>query len=348
MRQQARPSVSEIAQLAGVSKSTVSLVLNNRPHVTEAMRKRVLDALETLQTHTSIPHRVKGPFRILLLHPAHMGSIQVFRELLQGIHRGIEDAGGRLTLAVHQPPLHPNHTTNVLLLEPSLRPHGVLLMGALRDDPILEVLKKESLPTVLVARETAFDGFSAIGMDNFRGAKEAVEYLLRLGHRRIAFVGGNEQYEYTRNRLEGYRNALAQAGFPSEKWVYLGKGDDAAQALLRHSNSRAGSKLSAGSSLPVTAIFFVNDEHASQALPVLQKEGIRIPQDVSIIAFDDTDLMVHWDPPISSVSVPRLEIGELAVKALVEQITRPSIESIRIVLRTQLHIRDTSIGPPGN
>jgi len=304
------------------------------------MRKRVLDALETLQNQPSETPRLKGPFKILLLHPAHMGSIQVFRELLQGIHRGIEDVGGRLTLAVHQPPLHPNHTTNVLLLDPTLRPHGVLLMGALRDDPILDVLRKENLPTVLVARETAFDGFSAVGMDNFKGAKEAVRYLIQLGHRRIAFLGGNEQYEYTRNRLAGYRDALAEAGIPTEQYVYLGKGDDAAQALLSNAS------LSPIPSLPVTAIFFVNDEHASQALPVLQKRGIRIPKDLSVIAFDDTEIMAQWDPPISSVAVPRLEIGVLAVKSLVEQITRPYIESIRIILGTQLHIRDTSIGPP--
>lgn len=332
MGKSARPSVSEIARLAGVSKSTVSLVLNNRPHVSDSIRKRVLDALEALQTQYSGTPRIKGPFKILLLHPAHMGSIQVFRELLQGIHRGIEDAGARLTLAVHQPPLHPNHTTNVLLLDPALRPHGVLLMGALRDDPILELLRKENLPTVLVARETAFDGFSAVGMDNFRGSKEAVEYLIQLGHRRIAFLGGSDQYEYTRNRLAGYRDALAQAGITSEGWVFLGKGDEAVRALL-----------SASPSLPVTAIFFVNDEHASQALPVLQKEGIRIPEDLSVIAFDDTELMAQWIPPISSVAVPRMEIGELAVKSLVEQITRPSIESIRIILHTHLRIRETSV-----
>lgn len=332
MGKSVRPSVSEIATLAGVSKSTVSLVLNNRPHVSESMRKRVLDALEALHTQSSGTSHIKGPFKILLLHPAHMGSIQVFRELLRGIHRGIEDAGGRLTLAVHQPPLHPNHTTNVLLLDPTLRPHGVLLMGALRDDPILELLRKEKLPTVLVARETAFDGFSAVGMDNYKGSMEAVEYLIRLGHRRIAFLGGDEQYEYTRNRMAGYWDALAQAGLTPGKWVFLGKGDEAARALL-----------SASSSPPVTAIFFVNDEHASQALPVLQKEGIRIPEDLSVIAFDDTEIMSQWTPPISSVAVPRIEIGELAVKSLVEQITRPSIESIRIILHTQLRIRETSV-----
>lgn len=339
-RSSIRPSVSEIAQLAGVSKSTVSLVLNNRPHVSESMRKRVLDALETLQTQSPGKSMLKGPFKILLLHPAQMGSIQVFRELLQGIHRGIEDAGGRLTLAVHQPPLHPNHTTHVLLLDPSLRPHGVLLMGALREDPILEVLKKENLPTVLVARETAFDGFSAVGMDNYRGAQEAVEYLIQLGHKRIAFLGGDEQYEYTRNRLAGYRDALEQAGLPCDQWVYLGKGDEAARALLSIAST------SPMLSLPVTAIFFVNDEHAAQALPILQKNGIHIPTDVSVIAFDDTELMAQWNPPISSVAVPRMEIGELAVKSLIEQIHRPSIESIRIILRTQLHLRDTSLGPP--
>ncbi|MFQ3621261.1 MAG: LacI family DNA-binding transcriptional regulator [Spirochaetales bacterium] len=333
-----QPSVSEIARFLGISKSTVSLVLNNRPHVSESMRKRVLEAIDVLQKEApSTVQPLKKPLRFLLLHPAHMGSIQVFRELLQGIHKGIEEVQGRLTLAVHQPPLHPNHTTSVLLLDPSLRPDGVLLMGALREDPMIETLRQEHIPTVLVAREMAYPGFSAVGMDNASGARQATEYLIRLGHTRIAFLGGKEQYEYTRNRLAGYTEALKEAGLPFGNWVHLGTGEEAVKALLASDSSLP---------CPVTAILFVNDEHASQGLPLLQQRGLQIPEDLSVIAFDDTELASRWTPPLSSVFVPRIEIGELAVKSLVEQIRRPAVESIRILLKTTLNIRPTSIAPP--
>lgn len=227
-------------------------------------------------------------------------------------------------------------------------------MGALRDDPILEILKKERLPTVLVARETAFDGFSAVGMDNFQGAKIATEHLISLGHKRIAFLGGNEQYEYTRNRLAGYREALKQGGISLGPWVFLGKGDEAAQKLIGEKpkspsqrNKEPESNPNTGQySLPITAAIFVNDEHAAAGLPILRAKGVKIPQDLSVIAFDDTDLMSQWTPPISSVAVPRFDIGELAVKSLVEQINRPTIQTIRIILRTVLTVRETSLAPP--
>jgi len=143
------PSVSEIARRAGVSKSTVSLVLNNRPNVSNATRQRVIQALEDLQ-RVAAASSVKAEQRInaLLIHPILLGSQQVFRELLQGVKNGIEEADGRLTLAVHQPPLQPAHATHALLHDRAFRPDGVIVMGAHMDDPIFDEVRRENLPCV--------------------------------------------------------------------------------------------------------------------------------------------------------------------------------------------------------
>ena len=331
------PTVGEIASKAGVSKSTVSLVLNNRPHVSEEMRKRVFSALEELKknnsAHLTTPR--EKSLRILLLHPLRMGSVQVFRELLQGIQSGIESIGGQLTLALHHPPFYPEHTTSILLHDPSFRPDGVLLMGAMRNDPILNEIQKDNIPCVLIAREIPPKGFSTVGMDNFQSAKEAVEYLIHIGHRNIAFVGGDEEFEYTRHRKAGYIAAMRSAGLRWKGLIFMGPGDRAAWDFLR-------------SHQPVTAVFFVNDEHAALGVKTLQGQGIRIPDDLSIIGFDDTADTSSFDPPLSSIWVPRFEIGELAAKTLSEQIARPSIQSVRILLKTQLRLRETSVQPPHN
>jgi LacI family transcriptional regulator len=206
------PSVSQIARRAGVSKSTVSLVLNNRPNVTEATRRRVLQSLEDLRRESSSPapspHEVVN---VLLIHPATLRSSQVFRELLQGVQSGIEHTKARLTLAVNQSPLESNHATHVLLHDRALKPDGVLVIGAQRDDPILGEIRTEKLPCVLLARQDVPADMSAVGMDNVGGARQAIEYLIALGHQRIAFLGGDAAYDYTHLRQQGYREALRAA-----------------------------------------------------------------------------------------------------------------------------------------
>ncbi len=327
------PSVSKIAERAGVSKSTVSLVLNNRPHVTEATRRRVLLALEELQRSTA--PRVAKPgqtINILLIHPITLGSQQVFRELLQGVQSGIEEAEARLTLAVHQPPLRPEHATHALLHDRAFRPDGVILMGARRDDPILDEVRSERLPCALLGRQEAPEDMSAIGMDNAGGAREATEYLIGLGHRRIAFVGGDDSYDFTTLRRAGYRAALEGAGLPAEGLSFPGPGDQATRAFLQARTE-------------ATAILFVNDEQALRGLPVLAAAGLRVPEDVSVVCFDDTDNVVRRDPPLTAVSVPRTRVGYWTAQTLLNCIRHPEIGVVRMTLRTQLRVRASCQAP---
>lgn len=327
------PSVSEIARRAGVSKSTVSLALNNRPNVSDATRRRVVQAMEDLQ-RVAVVSSVKSEQRVnaLLIHPIMLGSQQVFRELLQGVKTGIEEADGRLTLAVHQPPLQPEHATHALLHDRAFRPDGVIVMGVRVDDPILDEIRRENLPCVLLARQAAPPDMSAVGMDNVAGAREATEYLIKLGHRRIAFVGGDASYDYTNLRQTGYRAALQAAQLPTDGLTFLGLGDEAARTFL---NARTHA----------TAIFFVNDEQALRALPVIAKAGLRIPEDLSVVCFDDTDSVQHYNPPLTAVSVPRTQIGYWTAKTLMDCIHHRDLKTVRIVLRTRLNIRASCHAP---
>lgn len=329
------PSVSEIARRAGVSKSTVSLALNNRPHVSDATRRRVVQALEDLQ-QLAAARSVQAAQRnnVLLIHPIVLGSQQVFRELLQGVKSGIEAAGGRLTLAVHQPPLQPEHATHTLLHDRAFRPDGVILMGTRVDDPILDEVRREQLPCVLLARQDAPPDMSAVGMDNVAGAREATEYLINLGHRRIAFVGGDAQYEYTHLRHAGYQAALQAAQLPTDGLTFLGAGDAAARTFLQ-AHPRA------------SAIFFVNAEQALRALPILCQAGIRIPKDLSVVCFDDTDNAQRYTPPLTTVAVPRLQIGSWAAKILMDCIHHRDLKTVRVVLRTELRVRASCQAPNG-
>jgi len=324
-------SVSKIAQRAGVSKSTVSLVLNNRPHVSEATRRRVLQVVEVLRgSGAPAPARTQAP-TLLLIHPATFRSGQVFRELLQGLQAGVEEGGGRLSTTVYQMPLRPEHATHVLLHDRALRPDGVVFMGARRDDPLLEEIRRAEVPYVLVARQLGGPGAMTVGVDNVSGAREATAYLIALGHKRIAFLGGDLGFDYTSLRHDGYEEALRAAGLPGNGLTFFGSGEDSVRQFLA-----AGTR--------ATAVVFVNDEHALHAIPILHEHGLRIPEDISVVGFDDIDEVIHHDPPLTSVAVPRAKIGYWAARVLIERRRDPDL-TFTVILRTRLNIRK-SCAPP--
>ncbi len=321
------PSVSQIAKRAGVSKSTVSLALNNRANVTTTTRRRVLHAVEELRRESPpSAQSARSTIHVLLIHPATLKSSQVFRELLQGIYAGSEETRARLTLAVNQFPLEASHATHVFLHEPALKPDGVIVMGARRDDPILTEIRDEKLPCALLTREQAPPGISTVGIDNVADARQATQYLIELGHKRIAFLGGDAAYDYTMLRQQGYCDAMRAADLSTDRLIFLGAGASAARALLE---ARAGA----------TAAVFVNDEHALSGLPIFRAAHLKIPRDLSVVSFDDTDEAAQHVPPLTSVAVPRKQMGYWAARVIADAIRHPDLKTMHIVLRTHLNER---------
>jgi DNA-binding LacI/PurR family transcriptional regulator len=336
------PTVREIADLAGVSKSTVSLVLNEKPGVSEAMRERVLEAWHELQERegaasSELPTRPRNadrePLSVLLLHPAILRSHQVFSEFLQGIQAGATLHGIQLRLAVNEPDLPSDHISHLYFSDPRLHPDGVLVIGARLDEPLPDKVRSLGIPIVLVGRQSTGLGVSAVGRDEEGIAFEATNHLLDLGHRAIAFVGGDLAYSYTHSRLQGYRRALEEQGIePLERWMALGEGRKAAEKILATSHE-------------ITAAIFINDAFAMEGLPAFQAAGCRIPADLSIISFDDTEEARTFDPPLTSVWYPRYQEGLYAVKLLVNHIRQPLVKHCQFVFQASL-IERASCAPP--
>jgi len=322
------PSVSEVARRAGVSKSTVSLALNNRPNVSEAMRKKITRVMDELRREEAplMPKDATEAIDLLFIHPETLYSSQVFREPLQGIQAAIAETKSRLTMAVHQSPLNADHATHVLLHDPALRPDGVIVSGAHLNDPILDEIRAENLPCVLLARQEGPDDMSLVGMDNVIGARDATEYLIKLGHQRIAFVGGYPVFDFTELRRKGYTQAMQIGQFATDGLTFLGRGDEAVKSFLEAKTK-------------ATAIVFINDEHARRASPILKEVGVRIPDDLSVTGFDDTDDAIHYAPPLTTLTVDRVQIGYWTVRVLVNQIRNPSHLPIRIIMRPRLNVR---------
>jgi LacI family transcriptional regulator len=343
------PTVSEIAKHTGVSKSTVSLVLNNKPGASTEMRQRVMEAVGQLRAREEAQSMAQampnsrttagtypadnGPLSVVVLHPSILRSSQVFSELLQGIQAGAHQYQLQLRLAANEPHLPQDHITRLYFSDPNLRPNGVLVIGARFEEPLLDEARKLGIPCVLVGRQADDAHVSAVGQNEETIAFEAANYLLDLGHRAIAFLGGERDYSYTHSRIAGYRRALQSHGIDSlERWVALGAGDVAAQKVLDDSPE-------------ITAAIFVNDAYAMEGLPLFQAAGRSIPGDLSVISFDDTEEARTFDPPLTSVSYPRYQEGFWSVKVLVERLRQPLMQSCQVVFRASLIERESCVPP---
>jgi len=345
------PTVRQIAQHAGVAKSTVSLVMNHKPGVSDQTRQMVLNAIQELNSQdtnnfdNSLEKTVffnhtryvnKKPLSLVVFHPAILGSSQVFSELLVGIQHGADLFHAQLRLAINERKIPSDHISNLYLKDPSLQPDGILIIGAREKELVLEEANRQQIPYVIVSRTESDPSISAVGRNEVKITMEAVNYLLELGHTAIGFVGGNPLYRYTNQRIQGYQKALRASGItPLDRWVTLGAGDEAAKTLLQTSPE-------------ITAIVFVNDTHAMEALPVFIHAGHQIPDTLSIISFDDTDEAKNYTPPITSIQHPRYEEGAWAVRMLVEKIRNPYFEECQIILKSKIIFRDSCSRPKIN
>jgi len=196
------PTVRQIAQHAGVAKSTVSLVMNNKPGVSDKTRQIVLNAYQELNSQNENNSDVnvekniffnhslyltKKPLSFVVFHPSILGSSQVFSELLSGIQYGADQYHAQLRLTINERKIPSNHITNLYLKNPSLRPDGILIIGAREKEPVLEEAELQQIPYVILSRTVSDPAISAVGRDEVKITMEAVNYLLELGHTAIRF-----------------------------------------------------------------------------------------------------------------------------------------------------------------
>jgi LacI family transcriptional regulator len=213
---------------------------------------------------------------------------------------------------------------------------GVILASALMDDPMLEALRKRGLPFILVGRHPIDNEVSYVDVDNVNSAREMVAYLLRLGHKRVATIAGPNNMIAGADRLQGYLLALRNRGIASDPALVVEAdfteegGYIAMQRLVPHSPD---------------AVFVASDAMAVGALRALREAGKRVPEDIAIAGFDDIPFAARADPPLTTVRQPIQRMGTLAAETLIDLISYPQPQPRRIVLPTELLIRESS-GPP--
>ncbi|MFO7683501.1 MAG: substrate-binding domain-containing protein [Chloroflexota bacterium] len=303
MSQKKRITIQDIALKANVSKSTVSRVLNDTTPVAPEKETAVLEAMAELNYQPNIFARGLAGGQSLTIGALtqNIGS-PFYDTIMRGIIAGLEGsdyspifADGRWQLAAEQKALQ-------TLLE--RRVDGLIIVGGTLSGETLAKLEEQA-PVVIVAREVAELQEYCLFTDNFQAAYEATRFLIEAGHRRIAHITGLEMHQDARRRRAGYTQALADAGIEFNQDLVVG-GD------FRRQSGILGVETLLTRGQTFSAIFAANDQMASGARLALFRRGIRVPDDISLIGFDDQPESAYMTPPLTTVRQPADELGEAA------------------------------------
>ena len=332
-----RPTIFDVAARAGVSYATVSRVVNGNPRVRETTRERVQSAMLELGYVANVAARAlaKGKTQAVGLLAQEIDN-PFFSVVIKGIDHEISAASYDLMLCT-------THNRREKESEYVARlSHGMvdgLLIVLPHELPsYVSELRAERYPFVLIDHDSDAPGCTIINAANRPGTREGIAYLIGLGHRRIGFITGRPDVGATRQRLAGYHDALSAAGLrPDDALVVEGdflepRGREAALELLSLAD-------------PPTAIFASSDAAAFGVLGAARDAGLRVPGDLSVLGFDDVVEASYPSSALSTVRQPLREMGHVAVRQLMSLIADPTQVPQRIVMDTELIVRQTTTPP---
>ncbi|MEA1062870.1 ribose operon transcriptional repressor RbsR [Erwinia sp. HR93] len=328
-------TMKDVARLAGVSTSTVSHVINNDRYVSDAIREKVEAAIVTLNY---APSAVARSLKINQTHTIGMlitaSTNPFYSELVRGVERSCFNRGYSLVLCnTEGDEQRMNRSLETLLQK---RVDGVLLLCTENHRPSPLMIKRyPAIPTVMMDW-APFDGNCDLIQDNsLLGGDIATRYLIEKGYTRIACITGPLDKTPSRLRLEGYRKAMARAKLPIlSGYEIVGDfefagGEAAMQALLALDS-------------PPQAVFSSNDAMALGAYQALWRAGLRVPQDMAVVGYDDIELARYMTPPLTTVHQPKDELGELALEVLIQRMACRDLGQQRLQLSPALVVRDSA------
>lgn len=334
-----RSTSTDVARLAGVSRTTVSFVLNDvlGVSISEMTRKRVLDAARELDYHPNIAGRklVSGKSYTIGLVLCQSAE-QIFTDaFLPQVILGVEQAAIQQGFHVLLKPIDPREAGGYASLIRENHVDGILLSGPRQDDNALIRLHEEGVPIMLMGQlpDTAIP---FVDVDAIAGAYAAVSHLIARGHVRIGMIT-NAPLTYTsaQQRRDGYLQALRAAGLEVE------------DALIQEGNYTPSSGFEAMSALLETsprlsAVFIASDVVAMGALLAIKRAGLRIPEDMAVAGFDDIPLAEYFDPPLTTVHLPAYGLGWAAGERLIRLIRGEGLNDHSLLLESRLIARQST------
>lgn len=331
-------TIIDVAREAGVSYSTVSRVVNNKSYVNPETRQRVLEAMHKLGYQANLAARSLASGRSNVIGLLVHGTISQYTG---EIIRGIDDA---LVTAQYEMMLYTSHrqkSREVDYVNMMVRglADGLLLLLPLDPEQYLDSLRRQGFPYVLIDRKGDSAKDSSVTAANREGVYKAIRYLIDLGHRRIGCITGNLDVAVAFERLDAYKQALADYHIPFDPDL-VKEGD-----FLQPSGLANGHALLAHPT-PPTAIFASSDLMALGVMDAARARGLQVPDDLSLIGFDDIPMAAVAHPGLTTVRQPLEDIGRIATEILLRAIKDPDHSPEVVVIPTELIIRGTTAPVP--
>ena len=331
-------TIKDIAKVAGVSVTTVSRALNGYSDVNENTRKKIKEVAEQLNYSPnslarSLVMNKTNTIGLLVSELNRSGVKDNFTfEVMCGINDCLGELGYDLILFDTNPKKQRTKSYSQLCRERQVE--GVIFQGVKKDDPYLKEVIDSNIPCVLVDVEMKGDNVGFVTTDNEFGAQIAVKHLVNYGHEKIAMVNGHDQALVSKKRLKGYKKVLEDAGIAfNDQYIVDGafseqKAEEVAVQLLNDFPE-------------ITAIFCASDLMAMGVIKAAQTIGRKIPEELSIIGFDDIILASYVNPPLTTIAQDKYQIGYESAKLLIEMLEGKNNRRVKI-LDNQLVIRETT------
>jgi LacI family transcriptional regulator len=332
------PTIKDVAKKAGVSLSTVSLVLNHKKNVSEETVKKVQQAIDELDYHPrrsaqGLASKKSGNIGFILTTDHFSNAEPFYTKIFLGSEFEARKHNYYIILTTVEQKFNKKSIPR-LLLERNV--DGVILAGKVPDG-LIHYIQQIDLPIIFIDYFPANGNYPAVLIDNIAGAKQAVKHLIKKGHRQISFVGGDISHPSIQERYLGYKQALEEAKIPfNEHLVILDEdypGDKNGYSALCKLRKRKVS---------FTAIFAANDAMAFGCMRCMKEKGIKVPDQIALVGFDDVDVSWQMEPQLTTIRVNKEEIGAIAVKNMVDLILSNKKSLGKILVPVELVIRSST------
>lgn len=327
-------TIREVAKRAGVSYATVSHVINDTRFVSQETRDRVLAAINELSYRPNALARSlrRGKTNTIgLILPDSANPF--FAEIGHSIEDAAFNLGYSVILCNTERDTHREQLYVDVLSKKQV--DGIIFVATGEQVDSLNFLLSQDVPVVLIDRDLPNSEVDAVLTDNQQGGYLAARHLIELGHRRIACIAGPSHITPSAERIIGYRRALEEAGLPYDETLVM-SGD------YHPESGRQVTSTLLSLNDPPTAIFALNDLMALGALRAACQAGCCIPDDLAVIGFDNIDLTSFTNPPLTTIAQPKAEIGSQAVNFLAERIKDKTCPPRRVILPTELIVREST------
>jgi LacI family transcriptional regulator len=335
-----RPTIRDVAQKASLSISTVSLVINDKKHVSDQTRTSVRQAIDELGYHPQrsargLASRNSGNIGFLLSDDHFSQAEPFYTRIFLGTEFAARDLHYYILLTTVGRYFDPKRSVPRFLLERNV--DGIIIAGQL-NEKLIDYICGMDIPVILVDFELKRKSLSSVLIDNRGGIAAVANHLCSLGHRDIGFIGGDVSHPSIADRYAGYREAMAENSLTAlessistdEPDTGLANGFEAARKVLTGSGSRP------------SAIIAANDAMAMGCAQFARSIGLKIPEHLSLVGFDDIEMSSHTDPPLTTVRVLKEEMGKIAVQHLVDMIRSPNPSVVTTRVPVELIIRGST------